>query len=130
MGDATSILVTENWQLAVPPCPSLAVKVTVVEPIPDNVLPPAGDWVNVGVEQLSAIVTGEYEGIGTVQEVPNVTDCVPGQVIVGGTLSERVTVNEHEAVLFLTSLVVNTTVELPTPVSVVPATGDWVNVGV
>lgn len=59
MGDATSILVTLNEQVAVPPCPSLAVNVTVVEPIPDNVLPPAGDWVNVGVEQLSPIVTGE-----------------------------------------------------------------------
>ena len=51
-------------------------------------------------------------------------------VIVGATLSVRFTVKEHEAVLFLTSLVVKTTVIDPDPEREVPAMGDCEYVGV
>ena len=46
-----------NEQVVVFPFPSFAVKTTVVAPTPVTVVPDKGDWVTVGVPQLSAVLT-------------------------------------------------------------------------
>lgn len=58
VGAILSILFTPNEQEAVLPFPSLAVKTTVVVPTAETAVPKMGDWVKVGVVQLSAILAG------------------------------------------------------------------------
>lgn len=105
------------------PWPSLAVKVTVVLPTPETVLPDAGNWLTEGVPQLSALLTALYAGRVAEQLAFNAMVWAAGQVMVGAILSTRLTVNEQEAVLPLPSLAVNVTVVLPTPVTTTPNAG-------
>jgi hypothetical protein len=125
-GGVLSTRVTVNVQVAVLPFASVAVSVTVVVPTPVTVVPAAGDCVIVTVPaQPSVAVASEvYEGIVPVQELFNTSVWFEGQVIAGGVLSTRVTVNVHVAVLPAASVAVSVTVVVPTPVTVVPAAGD------
>ena len=72
VGGVLSTLFTLNEQEAVFPFPSLAVKTTVVVPTPVTVVPETGDWVTVGVPQLSPLLTALYAGKVAVQAAPNV----------------------------------------------------------
>lgn len=56
VGGVVSTLFTTNEHVLVLPLPSLAVSVTVVAPTPVKVVLARGDWVIVGVLQLSLVV--------------------------------------------------------------------------
>ena len=121
-----STLFTVNEQAIELPTPSVAVKKTVVVPVPVSVVPATGNWVTLGVPQLSAVLTALYKGNVAEQEASKINVCVAGQVISGGVMSKRLTSNEHEVELPFPSLAVKTTVVVPTPVTVLPAVGDCV----
>jgi hypothetical protein len=75
--------------------------------------------------QLSAVV-GVPSTTAEAMQAPlsAFTVTFAAQVIEGGVLSTRVTVNVHVAVLPAASVAVSVTVVVPTPVTVVPAAGD------
>lgn len=129
VGGVLSTRVMVKEQVAVRFPASTAVSITVLLPTPVKVVPAIGDWVTVGVLQLSAAAP-LYAGNATVQLAPSVKVCVVGQVMVGGVVSTVFTINEHVRVLLLLSVAVSVTVVLPTPVITVPNTGVWLTVGV
>jgi hypothetical protein len=86
--------------------------------------------VTVPAQPSVAVASEVYDGIVPVQELFNTSVWFEGQVIAGGVLSTRVTVNVQVAVLPFASVAVMVTVVVPTPVNTVPAAGDCVLVTV
>jgi len=121
-----STRVTVKVHVLVFPYPSLAVKVTMVVPVPDKLVFAAGDWVKVVLPlQLSDMLVGLNAGKEAEQVAPKLTVVFPGQLMEGGAPSILFTVNEQVEVLLLPSVAVMVTVMVPMPLTIVPAAGDW-----
>ena len=111
---------------------SVARSETVTEvPAPLIVVPEGGLWVTVGgLLQLSLAVACEVKSARLASQLASaVSVWLPGQLIVGGELSIRFTVNVHVAVLLDASVEDMVTVVAPAPVRTVPEEGDWLTDG-
>jgi hypothetical protein len=98
-GGITSFLITWKEQVEELDDASVAVSVTVIDPVPVTIVPGAGTCVitmDAEAVQLSVAVARDlYEGSNALQLAPKLSVCAAGQMITGWTPSIGVTVKVH-----------------------------------
>jgi riboflavin synthase alpha subunit len=118
-----------NVQDELLPAASVAVRVTVVVPAPDNTVPAAGLCTTViapTAEQLSLNVAAVNAGSVRLQDAFSGSVTFAGHVMTGGVWSVGITWNVQVVLLPASSVAVRVTVVVP--VITVPTAGDCVTV--